>query len=176
MERLQKQCTGCKTIKAISDFRLRLDKRSGKKYPNSTCRDCDAVAARKYRESVRGIEDIEIKNRERAKDYYYENIGIVREKAQARRQEESYKQNRKKYIQKNKEKIIAQEKVCKERYHQKNRDELTDVYVGSKITSKTGLSRNEIPQELIELKRAQLELQRSVKKIEYEGTGNYENA
>ena len=159
-----KFCSRCKKNKSSDSFRMRHEKRKGDfYYLNNTCRQCDADIAKENYKKAKDIEEFKMLNRERANKYRIENIDVVKEKDQARRQQERHKENRRNYIQKNKKKIFAQEKVCKEKWHKKNRDELTDVYVGSRLVQGTPLCRNELPPALIKLKRLQIICKRSLK-------------
>lgn len=158
-----KLCSRCKAVKLTGEFSIKLDKRDGVSRFNSVCKMCAAALRREYYKKIKHNEDFIIKNRDRVKRYRLENIDVVREKDQARRQTESAKENRKKYIERNRAKIQAQEKIVKRRYHEKNRDQLTDMYVVQKIIQKTTLSANEVPPALIKLKRLHIACKRSLK-------------
>lgn len=54
-------------------------------------------------------------------------------------------------------------KECLKKYHKKESENLTDMYIKSTICNKNDLKRSYITQELIELKRKQLKLYRHVK-------------
>lgn len=160
-----KTCSKCKKDKESDCFRPRFDKRNGRHYLNPSCKECDAAESRAYYAKVKDIEEFKFKNRSRVKKYHIENTDIVREKQQARRQTERHRNNRKVYIIKNKEKIHAQEKICKRKYHEKHRDNLTDEYILSRLVQKSPLSKNEIPKSLIKLKRLEIICKRTLKTI-----------
>lgn len=159
-----KRCNRCNKTKSDDSFRIRYEKRKGNfYYLNNTCRKCDSELSTIYRSSVKDNLDWKQKNRERSNKYRLDSIDIVRERTQARRQSKAYKEYRKKYIQKNKNRIMKQERICKRRYHEKNRDALTDTYIINRLTQKSPLSKNEIPPALIKLKRLQIICKRSLK-------------
>jgi hypothetical protein len=80
------------------------------------------------------------------------------------RNPEVYKEALKATFTKNKDKYAAIQKV----YANKQRTELGDTYVKQRITSSFRLGVKEITPQLIEVKRKQLELIRTIKQIEYE--------
>jgi hypothetical protein len=80
------------------------------------------------------------------------------------RNPEVYKEALKATFTKNKDKYAAIQKV----YAHKQRVELGDVYVKRRIVSSFKFGVNNVTPELIEIKRKQLELIRTIKQIEYE--------
>ena len=74
---------------------------------------------------------------------------------------EKRKKYRKEYKKNNKDKVQKE----KSRWKKKQSDNLTDHYVGLRLTHKTSLNRTDLPKELIDLKREQLKLKRIIKKI-----------
>lgn len=164
---MDKKCSRCQHIKSADCFRTRRDKRRGKEciYLNNTCKKCDCEITKERHQKLKDNPDYIELSRQRARQYHKVNADIIREKNQLKRQTKRYKENRKKYIQKNKEKISQQERITKRRYHEKNRDELTDEYVGAKIVNKTPLKRNEIPPAFIKIKRLEIICIRTLKTI-----------
>jgi len=67
-----------------------------------------------------------------------------------------------KYYQKNKEKIYSQENVCKKKYHEKNRDSVTDQYAANLL--RTQGVRNP-SNEQIEIKKVKCLISRVKKKL-----------
>ena len=65
---------------------------------------------------------------------------------------EENKEKRKKYLEKNKEK----RKVIHKKYREYNRKNLTDQYIKRLLINETTLKFEDIPQELIEMKRQHL--------------------
>lgn len=162
---VSKFCNKCNEEKPNEAFRTRIDKRIKKRcvYLNNVCKECESKIQKKRHHSLKDIPEYRIKNAERVKKYYAENPELVREKNQLRRQTARYKENRNIYIEKNKSKIHEQEKICKKKYHTKNRDRLTDVYVGRLLAQGTSFGANEIPPQLIKLKRLQIICKRTLK-------------
>lgn len=162
---MEKNCTNCKKDKDVTDFRLRHDKRKGNYYYfNNHCKECENEKQKEYYEKAKNNENFKIKNRKRVKKYIEKNIDIVKEKTKKRRLGNKYRENRKQYILKNKDKIYEQEKICKLKYHNKNRDELTDKYIVRLILQKTNLRKEDILNcpKLIEVKRKQIQLIRKI--------------
>lgn len=148
-------CKKCNTDRPLNRFRLRTKR--GYTYRLRTCMECEATAQRERYNKIKDIPEFKQLNRNRVNKYRVNNIDVIREKQQARRQTAHAKISRKNYIASNKDKIFKQEKICKKRYHDKNRDELSDIYVTSVLIGNTkGIYRNEIPPPLIKIKRLQL--------------------
>lgn len=169
-----KVCTRCKINKENESFRTRSEQRRGRErfyYLNNTCRQCDCELRKEYYEKVKDIPEFKLKNRDRVKKYAKENRDIVIEKKREYRQTDKYKENRCDYIKKNGVKIKAQEKICKRRWFEKNRDQLTDMYVGKILTQRTPLSWNELPSDIIKLGRLQIICKRTLKIKENEPRG-----
>lgn len=160
---MEKECTKCNVNKESDCFRVRFDRRSNLKYLNSHCKECEKQDAKKRYNAVKDVPEFKIFNCERAKKYRIENPELFREQQQVKRQKESYKKNRVVYVKKNRAKILEQEKVTKKRYWQKQKENLTDEYVKVMITQRTPISRNEVPPELIKLKRLELICKRTLK-------------
>ena len=92
-----------------------------------------------------------LKNRDRLaenlKEYYFKNKDIYREKGA-------------KYYSENKAVILKKGKI----YYKKQSENLTDNYISQLLTKESNLSREDIPQWLIEAKRQQIKLQRIIRK------------
>lgn len=184
-----KICTRCKVEKEKSQFRIRLGK---KKYwmMNATCMDCDAEISKAYYQRIKDNEDFKKKNRERQKIYaekhpdqirklnnrperkkkkaqiemkrYKKMRDVICARQKIKRQTPEYKKMMKEYRENNKEKIYEQEVVTKKRYHEKNRDSITDKYCIHQLRQQ-GIS--EITPELIEWERGQILVARLKKKV-----------
>lgn len=165
-----KVCSRCQELKGPESFRIREDKRIGRecKYLNNTCRQCDAAYSKARWDKIKYLEEEKLKNRARARRYAKDNWDVVREKDQARRQTPQARAVRAKYREANLEKIQAHEAAAKWRYHIKNRDQLTDAYIINRLMQKSPLAKNEIPPALIELKRIQIQCERTLKSISHE--------
>lgn len=157
-----KVCSRCHIEKDNSDFRLRKDKRDDRIYLNNTCKKCDAELQRIYYNSVKDNQDFKNKNRKRVKDWANSLGDQYTEKTKKRRQSEIYKKSMRQYRKKNKAKIYEQEKITKNRYHTKHRDNLTDEYVTRQLISQGVATRESLKlhPEIIEAKRIQLKIKR----------------
>ncbi len=129
------------------------------------------------------------KERERLRKYYAENREKEIERARKDRTEnpEKFRERRRKYRTKNHEKVLEgwrrfyasnPEKMCARgrNYYSANHDKirlrhrdqrlnLSNIYVRDCIVKGTSLSASDIPDELIELKRAHLQLGREIKNL-----------
>lgn len=163
-----KICTCCKMPKSKKRFRWRTKK--GYTYQQGKCIDCENAEQKIRYDSKKDNIDFKIKNRQRVKNYQRENWDVVQEKNKKRRQTKRYKENRRKYTLKNYDKISRDHKIRAKKWFEKNRDELSDSYVVSKIIGKTKVSPDEVRREpeLIEIKRMQLKLGRVIKNKLYE--------
>jgi len=156
----KKVCTRCKNEKVAKAFRVRV--KNGNSYLNSTCKKCESELAMICHNKKKNDPEFKKKNAERSKKYVIEHSDEVRAKRKTYRQTPAYKKMMKEYRQRNKHKIYLQEIVTKSRYHEKNRDPITDKYVIN-ILRTQGI-RNPSP-EVIEIKRSQILLARIKKKI-----------
>jgi len=112
-------------------------KKYHKKYRDENAAE-RAVYAKAYREEHR--EEDAIKQRAR----YSENIDCERLRS-------------KRYTEKNKDEISAR--------YKKNRINITDVYVRQAISRRQSFNSEDIPQQLIELKRMHIKLERLIKEV-----------
>lgn len=97
------------------------------------------------------------------KDYYKRNKSEVIKRRKQIRVTADYKNYVREYRKRNKDKIYNQEKICKQRYHEKNRDSISDQYVINLLNNQ-GLSV--VLPELIKLKRLQIIAKRILKQKE----------
>lgn len=117
-----KVCTKCKMKKSLNEFRMRYDKRSGNNYPNSTCKLCDKLITKEYREKNK--DNLEFKKRKALQDKKYREKN--REKIQKFQKEyrennkEKKKEYDKTYYEKNKGKILKQRKE----YNKQNKENI----------------------------------------------------
>lgn len=159
-----KVCSRCQIEQDDPNFRKRKDKRDGRVYLNNTCKKCDAELQRTYYNSVKENHDFKKKNRKRANDWR-ESLGDkYAEITKKRRQSKTYKKSMSNYRKKNKAKIYEQEKVTKNRYHAKHRDNVTDEYVSRQLINQDVATRESLKlhPELIEAKRIQILIKRKV--------------
>lgn len=159
---------------------------------NPRCFKCDAAERKIYYDKKKNDPEFKKKNIERQKEYvkkstdkirairmspeykkkhadwnmtsYYRVRDRISAKMKTKRQTQEYKKMMSEYRNKNKDKIFSQEVITKRRYQEKHKDALTDLYIGSRLASQTGIPRNMIPQPLIELKRVQILIKRELKK------------
>lgn len=162
-----KICSRCKANKEDSEFRIKHDKRVGKErsYLNNTCKKCDSeISTATYYSKKHDLEFMK-KWAKKTRDYNSKNREIIRQKQKVKRQTPEYKEMMRKYRAKNKEKIHKQEVITKKRYHEKNRDGITDKYVIGQLASQEILDRETIKKypEIIEAKRIQLLISRKTK-------------
>lgn len=164
-----KTCSRCKEGKQDDDFRWRLEKRSSRgdnfRYLNNTCRLCDSEISRIYYLKNRSNPDFMSKQIERVRIYGIKNKEIIKVRQAKKRQSFRYKENRKKYINKNKERILSQEAICKERYYRKHSECLTDEYITQRLLQEGLLNREILKNhhEIIQAKKLQILIKRQLK-------------
>jgi len=112
--------------------------------------------------SVKDTEEYKKKHAAQNLKHYHENKDSYKIRAKKYRESENAKTIRKEYIQKNKDKIYSQESVCKRKYHEKNRDSLTDKYAIN-ILKTQGIKNP--TKEHIEIKKVKCLISRIKKKI-----------
>lgn len=146
-----KTCTKCNETKPYSEFSKDRSKKDGYK---SNCKDC----CKSYKDQRREF------YKEYDREYYKRN------KEELRKFRKAYRANRKeaiaaygrKYLQENKEEILEHKK----HYKRKIRRELTDEYIKNQIMKTDWpFGRDEITPELIDRKRLQIQLHRTIKSI-----------
>jgi cytochrome c553 len=132
---VMKICTKCGIEKEEGEFYKRGDRKSGLR---PECRVCNSVCRKNYRQNNPE------KLKENNKKYRQNNL-------------EKVKENSKNYRQNNPEKVKERSK--------KDMLELSDNYVAMTIRSNsfTGLKIEDIPKELIELKRNAIKFKREIK-------------
>lgn len=155
-----KICSRCKVGKDLSEFRMRYDKRGkGSKslvYPNNTCRKCDTEIQNKYYFKHKDTPGFLEKWINKSREYYSANREKIKEKMKLKRQTPEYKAMMKAYREKNKEKIYKQELVTKQRYHKKNRDNITDTYAINILKN----NKKEVNEESIEIQKNKILIHR----------------
>lgn len=156
-------CTKCRVRKDDSMFRTRTKR--GYVYKQHTCKACEAKAQMVRYNKVKNNEDFKEKNKSRVKDYAKANPEKLKKYRKENRtaKNKKYSEYRKRYWRKNEEQR-AKHKIRAKRNHEHNRDELTDRYVISRLAYKSNLKKEDIPQELIEAKRAYIKLKRVILK------------
>lgn len=188
-----KTCGRCKETRALTEFNKHKSNKDGLQYTCNPCRkaiaaeyyiktiEAQAARARRYREA--NLEKVRARNRK----YYQEN----KEKILARQQNEHTKEYNKKYYIEHSEKSKAraaawrkenpeaaraiskawreahpeQRKLSAREHARKQRDNLSDSYIKTIFNHSIGGSIivDEIPIALIEAKRLQLLIKRSIK-------------
>jgi hypothetical protein len=161
-----KQCTKCKKDKQQQEFRIRHQKgKTGTTYYlNPSCLECDRQYGRDKHKRDRATEDGRNKHNNWAKQRYHRRRDEMVQKAKEYRESEMGRETRKSYIKKNKNKIYEQETVCKKKYHEKHRDGITDRYAINQLRGQ-GYKGEEISAELIEIKKAEIQIHRLKLKI-----------
>lgn len=164
------KCPHCDEDKPNDAFRTRTDRRCNPwlVYLSNVCKECEAKEQRERNKRNRDNPEYRRKHNEWAKQAYHRNKEQRVLKAREYRSNPSSKEKRKEYIEKNRDKIFEQEKVCKRKYHERAVRELTDVYISQGIYNEKNntLTLEEIRnnKELIELKRQYLILLRGLGK------------
>lgn len=154
-------CSVCKKNKKKKYFRIRTDKRRNPPliYPSNICLKCEAEKQKERTKRERATPEGRKKHNQWAKEFHVRHRDKVLAYGKARRKTAEFKRYMKKYRKRNKEKIAKQEKITKRRYQEKHMNALTDLYVKSKL----GFTKNEeVPKEIIEAKRMQLKLVRTI--------------
>lgn len=160
MTSLRKICRNCNVEKCKTEFRIR---RKGKySYLNNNCKKCDAELRMIYYHKIKADSNYREKERARVKKYRIENRGKCLVNEKIRRQKDSYKTLMRDYRVKNKSKIFEMGKITKRKYHEKNRDAISNIYVISKLRNK-GIEHPTVQQ--IEFKRLQILISRLKRKI-----------
>ena len=160
------KCKRCKVEKEKTEKNFRI--RKGKEvtmYMRGICKDCEEKDNHIYRlniaDSVR--ESLKIT----AKKWRLSNREALNEYQKTKRNKPHFKEKRRAYIKKNKEKIHKQEKVTKRRYAEKHRDQITDQYCITRLIQKSDLSKADVQSrpDLIAFYRAKLLLEREIRKL-----------
>ena len=148
-----KTCARCGKPKPFSEFRRETRKGKGCRFGlRSPCKDCMNLIAAKYREENRG------KLRAYHKKYREENRGEIR--ASAKKHIDKNPEYFAQYYGLNREAMIGYQK----KYRDRECEILGDSYIAKQLAKGTNLTAKVIPQELIALKRAQLQLARQLKR------------
>src|ERR1035437_8975402 len=185
-----KICNRCKVPKEDDDFRVRISKDKKYSFLNNTCKQCDNELAHIYynkhkdevafknknSERVRryaqsNVENIKLrhktseylkKHNQWAKKWYYKMKDVINAKAKTKRETPEYKAYVVAYRERRKDRIYKQEVVSKKRYHEKNRDAITDRYAINLLRTQGYGTVEEIENnpELIEIKRSEILLSR----------------
>jgi uncharacterized protein YciI len=163
-----KVCSRCKTEKHNSLFNKKYEKRPKTKVPfyylNNTCKACDCEIQKIHYEKKKNDLAFKESNRTRAKQYAIVNKDVIKQQNKSRRQTPEHKEMMRKYREKNREKIMGQEVITKNRYHTKHRDGLTDLYISRLLISNGDATKESLEQypEIIQAKRLQILLTRKI--------------
>ncbi len=159
-----KTCTKCGDPKPDDRFRTRT---KGKyTWIFGKCMDCEAKEQRARNEIKK--QDTKQKQiwRERAKAYRNKNKEEYNAKQREKKKDPKHKEYMRKYRKENAEKIAADHKIVARRFHEHNRDNLTDTYITNKLTNdkKHPFPKHLITPEMIEVKRLQIQILRATGK------------
>lgn len=160
----EKTCSRCNNVKAKTEFRVRWEKRQVPPFPylNNTCKKCDAEIALENHYKNRRTPEGRKRNQESAKKAYKKRRDKAVEHMKKKRSTPEYKKMMRDYRQRNREKIQQQEIITKRRYHEKNRDAVTDAYVINNLRQK-GIIEPSVEQ--MEMQRVKILTKRLKRKI-----------
>lgn len=161
-----KHCRYCGKTKGLDNFRDRYDKRINLHYKDGKCNECAAQYQLFRYYQKREDKQFMKAAAERTRIHYYKNKDRIKQYNAERRKTPEYKEKMRLYRQSRKAIIQQQEIITKKRYHEKHRDNLTDEYIVNKLCGKDCRHlKDEFYKhpELIEAKRAQILLIRSLK-------------
>ncbi len=158
-----KCCSKCGIKKQAQEFQIQP---TGSR--SSRCKSCIAEYMKKYRE--RSIDKIR-----RRKKFMYWSGGKEKQREYRRAHTEKHRAQSRRAYTKNPQKFKAAaaeyakahpelKKKWAKRYYKKSVRLMTDAYVSSLITSKTGLTASDV-KHLIKLKRTQLQIYRATKQL-----------
>lgn len=131
-------------------------------YNKWVCKNCLAVQNKKKYEAKKHTAEYKEKHAKYNLAHYHKNKDAYNKRAKKYRESDNGKKKRKEYILKNKDKIMQQESVVKRKYHDKNKDSVSDRYALNLL--KTQGNKNPGKEE-IEIKKAKVLLSRIKKKI-----------
>lgn len=137
------------------------------KYLNNTCKKCDAEISNthyfKNKDNPEFLENWKKKSR----SYYAEHAEEIKAKRKLIRQTPEYKKMMKEYRERNKARIYEQEVITKRRYHEKNKNEISDKYIINQLVNqgygkKEDVSKNK---DLIAYEKSKILLHRLKQQI-----------
>lgn len=146
-------CSKCNIDKNVDDYY---------KSNKWVCKSCLSAQRKDRYLAVRDTEEYKKKHAAQNLNHYHKCKDSHKARQKKYRESENGKEVRKSYIQKNKEKIYSQESVCKKKYHEKNRDSVTDQYAANLL--RTQGVRNP-SNEQIEIKKVKCLISRVKKKL-----------
>lgn len=149
-------------MKACS--RCNVEKNSGQFYPSNqrVCKNCLATQMRERYLKIKDTPEYKRKHAAQNKAIYHRDKEKFNKRQKIYRDSEQGKATRKKYIEKNKEKLYKQEFITKKRHRDKNKEALSDTYAVHLLKTQG----NKTPtQNDIEIKKAKVLLSRIKKKI-----------
>lgn len=156
-----KTCTKCNKVKNDSDFRVRKGKKKGQSpYLNSSCRECDAKCAREYYQKVKDYPEFKKKNQSRVKEYN-KKTGYSKKRWQKNKSSELWLNRLRQWREDNKERVRALQSIRSKKWHINAMNNISDTYIISKIREQTGFSKEDITQEMIDIKRLQILIYRN---------------
>lgn len=159
-----KKCSHCNIIKPVSDFRIRIEKRTKKPKPyyNNTCRVCDAEIHREYINKKKQNPKW-LKERNRKQREYNKKNNVYKKCWQKLKNDPEWKNKLKAWREKNKDRVKKKQKLRSLKHHTKIRDNITDAYVINRLMSQfKGLTREEILNnpEIMQIKRNEILIHR----------------
>jgi len=162
---MTKECNRCGKSKPLDKFRRRIKKERERDgindyYIMGECRACEKEKREKYYWGNRDIMLKRMIDNRKKNGHKYE----AREKRYRKENYPKIKKYMTKYRADNKEYLAMMHKPRAKAWHDKNRDELSDIYVIYKIIQRTGLKRADIEPypELIEVYRQNIMLKRKI--------------
>lgn len=155
-----KVCCRCLIEKPKDCFRVRVQDKKYR-YLNATCRQCDNSIAKEL--TKKRSPEQKAKNAARTRAYYAARRDEHNAKQKEKRKTPQYKAYMKEYRRRRKEIIHEQEVITKRRYHEKNKNPITDKYVINRL-GQEGIKNP--TQEEIELRRAKILIHRIKQKID----------
>lgn len=154
-----KICTRCKELKGPECYKIYNNR--GKMSLKPACEACQVFIRREQYERKVAIPELRERKLEATRQWRKANRTEYLERQRIYYREGAYKEWRRGYIEKNRDKINAgQRKVSKNRVAR-----VTQGYVVQVLRQRTPLAYHEVPPALIKLKRMQLVCKRTAKQI-----------
>lgn len=157
-------CSSCKEFIPVTCFRLRIEKRAliPFQYVNNVCLKCETKKQKEYRAKKNNDLLFQERRKEESRKYAAKNRFRLILKFRNRRKTPEYKKYMADYRLKNKCKIYNQEVITKQKYHEKNRDSLSDVYCINQLRTQgiTNPSRDQILEKRKSIQNYRLRINR----------------
>ena len=156
----KKYCKYCDSAKNHSEFRIRVEKRTNPhfKYRINKCKECEIEYRQEWYSRKKKDKDWMKKNAERVK-VYNKQSGYSKKRWQKNKNNPEWKRLLKQWRLDNQNIVKENQKKRGKKYHEKNRDSVSDAYCISCLKNQfPELTTEEILKDtrLIELKRAEI--------------------